>query len=267
MTLVNFLNKLFQENLGYSGLNTARSAVSSIDITNTSGDLGTNPLVKRFLAGAFNIKPTFPKSTISWDTSVVLRHIKGCKQACDLSLKELTLKLTMLLALLTAQRVQTLSLLDVSHMVLSKDKVIFKITSLLKQTRPGVHLNDIILTRFQSCRRLCVVTVLIEYIKRTKDLRQDSGLLISFQKPHKRVTRSTIARWLKMVLAQCGIDKQYGAHSTRGASTSKAKFLQVPIDTIMKSAGWSSRSTFSKHYHKPIQQFDQFANSILQASD
>ena len=50
-----------------------------------------------------------------------------------------------------------------------------------------------------------------------------------------------------------GIDiNVFKSHSTRSASTSGAKSVNVPIDTILKSAGWSQTGTFSKFYNKPI---------------
>lgn len=59
---------------------------------------------------------------------------------------------------------------------------------------------------------------------------------------------------LKNVMAKAGIDTSvYKAHSTRAAVTSAAKGKQVPIDTILSTAGWSSESTFARFYDKPIQ--------------
>ena len=52
-----------------------------------------------------------------------------------------------------------------------------------------------------------------------------SQLLLSYVKPHKPVTISSIARWIKDLLTQSGIDTEvFKAQSTRAASTSKAKF-------------------------------------------
>ena len=76
-------------------------------------------------------------------------------------------------------------------------------------------------------------------------------LLVSYQKPHKAISKDTVARWLKQELKLEGIDTStFGAHSTRAASTSAAKAHNVSITTIMKSAGWSSESTFRKFYNK-----------------
>ena len=46
-----------------------------------------------------------------------------------------------------------------------------------------------------------------EYLKRTQGSRGDEDkLFISFQKPHKAVSRDTISRWVKQVLEAAGID-------------------------------------------------------------
>ena len=66
-----------------------------------------------------------------------------------------------------------------------------------------------------------------------------------------------------------GIDVAiFKAHSTRAASTSKAKNCNVPLDEILKKAGWKSDSTFAKHYDLPIDnnmKDNNFANKILES--
>ena len=84
----------------------------------------------------------FPKTSSAWETSVVLKHLKRKKRVEELTLKALTLKLVMLLGLLTAQRVQTLSVLNLDLVILDRDKVVLKVNALLK---PGTHLDDIVL--------------------------------------------------------------------------------------------------------------------------
>ena len=44
----------------------------------------------------------------------------------------------------------------------------------------------------------------------------------------------------------------FGPHSTRAASASKAKLQGIPVETIMRAAGWSSKSVFAKYYEKPV---------------
>ena len=86
------------------------------------------------------------------------------------------------------------------------------------------------------------MALLREYLDRTVDRRQTSHLFMSFVKPHGPVTKPTLGRWLKVVLSDCGVDKRCSAHSTRGAATGKAHFANVPIDCIMKAAGWLTES-------------------------
>ncbi|KAL9978098.1 hypothetical protein ACROYT_G015579 [Oculina patagonica] len=117
----------------------------------------------------------------------------------------------------------------------------------LKQTRPGTHVHDLVFQAYLKDPRLCIVECLQEYIVRTKPLRgEETQLLISFVKPHKAVSKDTIGRWVKCVLTNAGIDtNQFGAHSTRSASTSAAKRSGLDMTTIMKAAGWSNASTFA----------------------
>ena len=67
------------------------------------------------------------------------------------------------------------------------------------------------------------------------------------------VTTETIARWLRMMLDNSGIDTTaFGAHSTRAAATSAAKCAKLSVNTMMSTAGWANASTFGKFYDKPI---------------
>ena len=51
-------------------------------------------------------------------------------------------------------------------------------------------------------------------------------------------------------------------HSTRGASTSAA-VGRIPIDTILKTAGWSSDNVFRKFYIREISNDSSFSKCIL----
>ena len=115
--------------------------------------------------------------------------------------------------------------------------------------------------------RLCVVTPLEEYLTRTKFVREThsySQLLLSYVEPHSPVSRDTISCWVKFVLQSSGIDVTiFKPHSTRSASTSKAKLSDVPLADILDKAGLKSESTFAKFYYKKIVE-DTFANKALQ---
>lgn len=112
---------------------------------------------------------------------------------------------------------------------------------------------------------LCVLLALKEYLARTEKLRNDEkSFFISYFKPHHKVGRDTISRWIKNLLQQCEIST-FGSHSTRAASTSKALSSCVPIQEILKRAGPSLSKTCAKHYHLPIDDTseDNFVKPVL----
>lgn len=116
-------------------------------------------------------------------------------------------------------------------------------------------------------RRLCVYTVLKEYLSRTKPVRKNgpsTRLLLSYVKPYSSVSRDTISRWIRTVMARAGIDTSvYKSHSVRAAASSKAKMCSVPVSEIMSAAGWSNVGTFSKFYQKDVQNTDSFNRAVL----
>ena len=147
---IEFLASLYKDGLGYSAINTARSALSSALTIPGNVTFGNHPLVARFLKGVFELRPSLPKYNHIWDVSVVLGHLKTLQPICNLDLKALTLKLTMLLCLLTGQRCQTLSKLDTTLMQKLPGKYVFTIGEKLKTTKPGRHIDPIELTaRYQ----------------------------------------------------------------------------------------------------------------------
>ena len=88
-------------------------------------------------------------------------------------------------------------------------------------------------------------------------------LLIDKQ-PHKGRSVQTISRWLQQVLVYAGINTDnFTSHSTRAASTSAARAMDVPIDHILVAAEWSSELTFQRFYHKPISRLGVFADSVV----
>lgn len=261
---IDFLATLFASGLGYSAINTARSALSSVLALPDNTTFGSHPLVTRFLNGVFELKPSLPRYSSIWDVGIVLTHLRGLGIASTLDLKTLTRKTTMLLCLLTGQRCQTLTKLDITLMQILQGKIVFTIGEKLKTTRPGKHLEPIELLEYPQDESLCVVSHLKQYIKCTDQLRaaQHTRLLISHSKPHKPVTNSTVGKWAKSVLREAGIDTStFSGNSARPASTSYGARSGLTLKEILKAGGWSNALTFAKHYHKPIQ--GNFGASIL----
>ena len=102
------------------------------------------------------------------------------------------------------------------------------------------------------------------YIERTKQLRGTATqLFIAIIKPHLPVSSSTIARWLKKVIGDSGIDTSvFKAHSVRSATTSAASMQGVTTEDILKAADWSTESSFQRFYYKPVHDAT-FARTVL----
>jgi hypothetical protein len=63
--------------------------------------IGEHPLVVQLLKGCFNIKPPQPRYNHFWDPEVIMNHFNSLGENKNLSLKTLSKKLAMLLALST----------------------------------------------------------------------------------------------------------------------------------------------------------------------
>ena len=67
------------------------------------------------MRGIFELKPALPKDTEIWDVNIVLGYLRAAAPLRSLSLKQLTLNLTMLLCLIKVQHGQTIHELDVNY--------------------------------------------------------------------------------------------------------------------------------------------------------
>lgn len=118
--VLEFLSYLFNdEQASYSSLNTARSAlVSFLVLEEGTLSLGSHPFVSRFMKGVFKLRTPTPRYTFIRDVKPVLDFLRRLSPARVLSLKQLTLKLATLIALLSAQRVQTIQCMSLDNMTL-----------------------------------------------------------------------------------------------------------------------------------------------------
>ena len=177
----------------------------------------------------------------------------------------LSFKLSMLIALTLASRTQSIQHLSIEDMKKTRDGYILCYKHLHKHSKPGKDSAVAYLKVYPPDRRLCVVMVLKEYLERTSVLREGiSNLFISYVKPYRAVTKDTISRWLKTTMSLAGIDCTiFKTHSIRSAAVSKAKVNFVPIDDILKTAGWTNTKTFGTYYDKPMSTQVTFQDGVL----
>ena len=130
--------------------------------------------------------------------NTVLEHLKTLHPAETLSLKLLSLKIVILMAVLSGQCCQTIHALTTKDMKTSNNKVMFIVNDLLKTTKPGKVCTKSEFLSFDEDPRICVVRYLSEYLgiqRDTKNLSHDHHkLLVSYQKPHRPVSKDTVSR-------------------------------------------------------------------------
>jgi hypothetical protein len=141
--VLEFLNSLFESGLSYSAINSARSALSAYGIHFNHVPVGSNAIIIRFMKGVYNLRPSEPKYCKTWDVSNVLGYLRKLSPIKFISLKDLTLKLVMLIAIITASRVQSLYLLTLNGLEKNFHSYTIFFDGLLKQNRPSWSQNCI----------------------------------------------------------------------------------------------------------------------------
>ena len=110
--ILDYLASLFDGGAQYRTINLHRSALSSTLKPIDGFCVGQHPLVCRLLKGAFNLRPPRPKLCPTWSVKGVLDTLRDWSPASKLSLKCLSYKTAMLVALATAKRPGRLTLLS-----------------------------------------------------------------------------------------------------------------------------------------------------------
>ena len=114
-------------------------------------------------------------------------------------------------------------------MNIEDDHANIEIYELLKTSKPGKHLPPFPFPAFVEEPRLCIVTVLKEFIQRTEKLRKSQKLFATYTKPYNQPAISTLSNWIKLVLQLAGFNvKLPKTHSARSASTSAALKAELP---------------------------------------
>jgi len=159
---------------------------------------GKPPYSTRLLQGAFNSRPPQPRYISFWDVGMVIQHIKGLGANKDLSLKQLTMKTVVLLALTRPSRSADLSKLNLQTRSYKANGVTIHQS---KQSRSFKPMADFFFPSFAQDTITCPVTTLRAYEKRTEQfrahLRSDSKfqLFLSCIGQHTPISSSTVARW------------------------------------------------------------------------
>ncbi len=202
------------------------------------------------------MNPPRPRTVPPWNLPNIPRALKGSRfePLQSLSLRVLSLKTALLLALPSVKRVGDLLALSVNPACLefgpNNSKVVLKprLGYVPKVLSTPFRAQVITLSMFSPPTGsqeslLCPVRALRVYIERSASYKKSEQLFVGFGNRAKAgpVTKQRISRWLvdaiTLAYSSSGLQCPIGvrAHSTRGIASSWA--------------GWSSPSTFARFYN------------------
>ena len=146
-----FLTDLFEQGMQHRSINTIRSAVSMTHDNIEGTPIGQHPLVTRLLRGVHNLRPPKPRYEHTWDVDAVTKHIVKMGSNEDLSRKQLSQKLAVLMALMEASRTSEFRALDLRFRIYKPDGVQFRLASLTKKRTPGAPPKVLFFERRSGC--------------------------------------------------------------------------------------------------------------------
>ena len=268
-SIVNFLSELLDSGLEYSTINGYRSSISAFHKEIDGSKIGQHPIIKQFMAGAFNMKPPQPRYNDTWDVDKVLDYIRSLGDNGALTDKMLSLKVTMLLALTNASRAHELKNLNPLLMRDFGDKIVWPISALTKTKRPSKPDISLTITKFDE-KVLDTVECVRTYLERTSSWRNNerrkTQLLLALVRPHNPVSTSTVSRWLKDLMQSAGICTAiFQGHSVRSAATSKVATMGLSVQQILERANWSNSKTFYRFYYRSQMHSDNFQDMLFQS--
>ena len=222
--ILEFLAELLHKGYKYRTIGVYRSTISNFHHPIDGIVIGKHLLMSKFKKGVYSMCPLEPKYFVTQDVNQVLSFLKTWAPVEKLTLKQLTLKLVTLAALTSAPRSSSVHKMDLCFRQLKSNGILL-IPELTKCSGPKRPLKELFLVSFPKIGG-CV--------------------------PHRHVSLSTIAQWVKSVLTLSGINTEsFSAHSTRAAASSAAARARVALKDVMNAADWTNESTFKKFYHKP----------------
>ena len=268
--VLEFLQSLVDRSLSVNTVRGYITAVSArhvkISEDGVSKRLSDLVSVQTWVKGLSLLHPAPRVQVPAWDLQVVLSALKKPPSYPleDASLKELTLRTTFLLALVSARRASEIHALRHDTLQWNADGVTaFLDESFVPKVHSRWHVSQPISIPVMrddqdpELRKLCVSTTLREYLDRTDSIREGgaSQLLVCFggRQKGKPVSTQRISNWLKLTVQECYElsnlpPPQVKGHQVRKQSTSWADLAGVkPLD-ICKAATWRLDNMFARHY-------------------
>ncbi|KAL7296869.1 hypothetical protein TKK_0010262 [Trichogramma kaykai] len=148
-----FLTQLYETGSSHSTLNCHRSAVSLL----LGPEMAQDDRMRRFFRGLTKLRPSKPKYDYTWDPKIVLKYFSDSANNDTLSMKELSLKLISLLALITAHIMQTFASKKLENIAERKDCIEIKIPDPIKTSGTNTAQPLLIIPVLKKIKRFALL--------------------------------------------------------------------------------------------------------------
>jgi integrase len=201
-----------------------------------------SPVVTMFYKGSQRTAPPAKRQTVVWDPEIPLQFI--LKQPRPEDFRTAGKEALLLLLLATGIRVSDAARLSKK---ISCTGDVYAIP-FLEERKTGF--SEPQLLRPYSVERLCPVAALKHFLELGRARRHWNEKFLFISSTGTRASVDTLRKWVMSLLEKTGVKATAG--SCRSAATSAAILRDVPIDAIMKAAGWKRENTFRKYYHRLV---------------
>ena len=118
------LTDLSYQNYQFRTINVYRSTISASHLPIDGSPIGSHPLISHFMKLIFELRPLQPHLLTTWSVMTVLKYLKSLTPPEDLNLKQLTLKVVLLSALVSAARCSFLHQMDLNKNFLTSGMMV-----------------------------------------------------------------------------------------------------------------------------------------------
>ena len=162
-----FLQHLLDGGTKYSGLNTARSMLSTFLVFPGGQTFGKHPHVTRFMRGVSKLCPSVPKYDDTWDPTVVVDLLSSWGKTAHLALHLLTKRTLVLFLLATGQRVQTAHALKRQDIVFNEEVCRVTVSEDVTHSKKYAKKQAFRFRRFNK-EEMCLYTHLEQYLRTSR---------------------------------------------------------------------------------------------------
>ena len=251
----NYLGYLFDKGLQYKTINVHHSGIAARLPLFQGISLGRNVQICKLMKGIRNRRQTVKKLVPVWSVEEVLMFfVMEWGELSILPLEQLTIKVVMLVSLVTAKRPRSLKLMTVAKDFFrqKEDSMEFVLVGWRNTQEP------VVLT-ICEVSQLDPVTHVNEYVRRMAKIWKSDQLIVSERKPYEAANTKQIVKCLKEAIVASG---QFGTGgSVRSKSATRARLRGASQVDVMKVGDWTRVSTFMEYYFKPT---SAFANAVLE---